>query len=310
MNYSAGRRSILKLSLGGAAALSLQALGIDAFAQSTNAAQQLKDGVFVIDADGSNVLACNTSEGLVLVDSGKASYSKQLMDTLQGLNSKGVHTLFNTHWHDEQCGANELIGKSGASIIAHQKTWHHLSTEYYLPHEERYHKALPEAGRPTVKFHRDSATQVGTTAIEYGALVEPHTDGDIYVYFPDANVLAAGGAVASDKDPELDWYGGGWIGGRANSLDTLVKRTNAETLIIPASGRVMTQAELIAERDMAHELYKRLNDLIRKGCSASCMQQEGALEGLGRTFADPQRFLYAAYKGLWAHHYNLAPDIL
>ena len=92
--------------------------------------------------------------------------------------------------------------------------------------------------------------------------------------------------------------------------DPLVQLTNAETLIVPAGGRVMTQAELIAERDMTQELYQRLNTLIRKGCSASCMQQEGALEGLGRTWADPQRFLYAAYKGLWAHHYNLAPDIL
>jgi hypothetical protein len=61
---------------------------------------------------------------------------------------------------------------------------------------------------------------------------------------------------------------------------------------------------------MTQQLYQRLNDLIRKGCSASCMQQEGALDGLGRTWQDPQRFLYAAYKGLWAHHYNLAPDIL
>jgi hypothetical protein len=40
------------------------------------------------------------------------------------------------------------------------------------------------------------------------------------------------------------------------------------------------------------------------------MQEQGALDGLGRTFQNPQRFLYAAYKGLWAHHYNLAPDIL
>jgi glyoxylase-like metal-dependent hydrolase (beta-lactamase superfamily II) len=304
------RRSMLKLSLGSLAALSLQGAGVPVFAQQKLQPQALKDSFFLIDAGGSNVLVCNTSEGLVLVDSGVAAFSASLMETLASLNPEGVHTLFNTHWHDEQCGANAAIGKSGASIIAHQKTWHHLSTEYYLPHEERYHQPLPEAGRPTVKFYRNSNVQVGNTTIEYGALVEPHTDADIYVYFPEANILAAGGAVSSDRDPELDWYGGGWLGGRATSLDTLVQLTNAETLIVPAGGRVMTQAELIAERDMTQELYQRLNTLIRKGCSASCMQQEGALEGLGRTWADPQRFLYAAYKGLWAHHYNLAPDIL
>jgi cyclase len=252
----------------------------------------------------------NTSEGLVLVDSGAAAYSAQLMNMLKDINAAGVHTLFNTHWHEEQCGGNEAIGNTGARIIAHAKTWQRLSTEYYLPQEARYHKPLAEIGRPTVKLHDKGSVQIGNSAIDYGALVEPHTDGDIYVHFRDANVIAAGGAVSGKQDPELDWYSGGWVGGRANSLDMLVQLSNADTLIVPASGRVMSQADLIAERDMTHELYKRLNTLIRKGCSADCMQQEGALAGLMHTWQDPDKFLYAAYKGLWAHHYNLAADIL
>lgn len=303
------RRNFLKLSLGGVAALSLPAFSSAVFAQSKAAPQQLKDGVFLIDAGGSNVLACTTSEGLVVVDSGTAAYSAQLMKTLNSLNGK-VHTLFNTHWHAEQCGGNEAIGKTGARIIASQKTWHHLSTEYYLPHEQRYHKALPAAALPTVKFHDSATAHIGGATVDYGTLIEAHTDGDIYVYFREANVLAVGGAAASDSDPELDWYGGGWVGGRATSLDTLVKLTNADTLIVPQTGRVMTQAELIAERDMTHQLYERLRDLIRKGCSAECMNQEKALDGLGRSWQDPGTFLYAAYKGLWAHHYNLSADLL
>ncbi|MES2605086.1 MAG: MBL fold metallo-hydrolase, partial [Pseudomonadota bacterium] len=296
-------------SLHSLAALSLQGLG-SAFAQNNNGVTPLRGSLSVLDAGGSNVVVCATDAGLVLVDSGAPAYSKQLMTALAGINSGHVHTLFNTHWHAEQCGGNEAIGDTGASIIAHAKTWQRLSTEYYLPHEARYLKALPKAARPTVKVHDKGTLQVGNTAIDYGTLIEAHTDGDLYVYFRDANVLAAGGAASSDSDPELDWYGGGWLGGRANSLDTLVQLTNADTLIVPQNGRVMTQAELIAERDMTHELYKRLNTLIRKGCSADCMQQEDALAGLSRSWQQPDKFLYAAYKGLWAHHYNLAADIL
>ena len=105
-------------------------------------------------------------------------------------------------------------------------------------------------------------------------------------------------------------YGGGWLGGRVNSLDFLLDITDADTRIVPAYGPVMSQADLQAERDLMQEAYNRLLDLIRQGCSASCMQQEGALDGLPRTWRDPQTFLYAAYKGMWAHHYNLAPNIL
>ncbi|MES2624723.1 MAG: MBL fold metallo-hydrolase [Pseudomonadota bacterium] len=301
------RRTLLKLSL---AALALPALSSYVRAQQSGISS-LKENISLIDAGGSNVLVCETPEGLVLVDSGAPAYASRLMEQLSTLGNGHLHTLFNTHWHLDQCGANEAIGNSGAAIVAHQKSWHRLSTQYYLPHEERYLEPLPEKARPTVKFSGKGTLQVGGETIDYGALVEAHTDADIYVYFRNANVLAVGGAVSPPElDPELDWYGGGWLGGRAQSLDTLVAFANDDTLIVPAAGRTISKAELIAERDMTHELYSRLNKLIRSGCSASCMEQEGALNDLGRTWQDPQRFLYAAYKGLWAHHYNLAPDIL
>ena len=294
------RRNFLQLSLG---ALAASALPLRAHAQAA--------GVSIIDAGGSNVLVCETSEGLVLVDSGTRAYGDMLIGQLESRGNGRVHTLFNTHWHSEQMGANDKLGARGATIVAHQKTWQRVSTQYYLPHESRYVDALPEPARPAVKFTGTGTLEVGGETIDYGALVLPHTDADIYVYFRNANVLAVGGAVTpSDIDPELDWYGGGWIGGRAQSMDTLLALANDDTLIVPAAGRALTKAELQTERDMTHELYQRLNTLIRKGCSAACMEQEGALAGLGRTWQNPERFLYAAYKGLWAHHYNLAPDIL
>lgn len=294
------RRNFLQVSLG---ALAASALPLRAHAQAA--------GASIIDAGGSNVLVCETSEGLVLVDSGTRAYGDMLMGQLESLGNGRVHTLFNTHWHPEQMGANDKLGARGATIVAHQKTWQRVSTQYYLPHESRYVDALPEAARPAVKFTGTGTLTVGSETIDYGALVLPHTDADIYVYFRNANVLAVGGAVTPlDIDPELDWYGGGWIGGRAQSMDMLLALANDDTLIVPAAGRALTKAELRTERDMTHELYARLNTLIRKGCSASCMEQEGALAGLGRTWQNPERFLYAAYKGLWAHHYNLAPDIL
>lgn len=305
---NATRRALLKYSFVAGACASPLAARV--FAQSSKPTV-VREGLSVIDASGTNVVVRETTEGLVLVDSGTPDFAGALLDLLRSIGSGRVHTLFNTHWHLDQCGANAELGASGANIVAHQKTWHHLATRIYLPHEERFFEPLPKQGLPTMKFSRPGSLDIGGETIDYGPLVQPHTDADIYVYFRNANVLAVGGAVAPPEiDPELDWYGGGWIGGRAQSMDTLMEIGDDSTLIVPAVGRVMTKAELSAERDAMHELYLRLNKLIRSGCSAECMEQEGALEGLGRTWHDPQRFLYAAYKGLWAHHYNLAPDIL
>lgn len=310
VRMSCTRRTLLRRALGSIALLGLPAGMQPAIAQIALAVKPVRGNVAVIDAGSSNVVACTTDDGLVLVDSGAPEFADTLMTTLAGLSDKGVHTLFNTHWHDDACGANELIGARGAAIVAHSKTWQHLSTEYYLPHEERYKKPLAAAGLPTFRFQDKGSVQVRGATIDYGALVQAHTDGDIYVYFREANVLAAGGAVSPDADPELDWYGGGWLGGRVDSLKRLVALANDDTLIVPAHGRVMSKADLVAELDMTQEVYNRLLKLIRSGCSAACMEQEGALAGLSHSWQDPQRFLYAAYKGMWAHHYNLAADIL
>ena len=58
-------------------------------------------------------------------------------------------------------------------------------------------------------------------------------------------------------------------------------------------------------------LFERMLELIRQGMSAEDMLAAGAMDGLlGRTFSDPLKFLRDAYKGLWAHHNTLSPDIV
>jgi len=308
MQPSLPRRRLLGGALAAAGLAALPRLPLRA--QPAALVSELREGVFVIDAAGHNVVACRTDAGLVLVDSGPAGASEALLAALRTVQDDAVHTLFNTHWHAEQVGSNAALGLMGTRIVGSAKTWQHLSTRYYVAPEQRYHVPLPEAARPTEKLQVDGSRRIGGLTFDHGLLVQPHTDGDMFVWLREANLLVAGGAVASDRDPELDWYGGGWLGGRADSLKRLAKLTDAETLIVPATGKVMTQAELLLERDRTDTLYQRLRELIRKGCSADCMQQEGALEGLGHTWQDPQRFLYAAYKGLWAHHYNLSADLL
>src|SRR5437870_4641042 len=47
----------------------------------------------------------------------------------------------------------------------------------------------------------------------------------------------------------------------------------------------------------------------RKGMSAQEMLDEGLMNGLSRTFRDPYKFACDAYRGYWAHHNSLGPDV-
>jgi glyoxylase-like metal-dependent hydrolase (beta-lactamase superfamily II) len=291
--------------------LTLPPFARDAFSQESPGILPVREGFVMLTGAGGNVLVQAASAGQMLVDSGAAQFTDAVLARLRGLPGAGrVTTVFNTHWHREQVGGNLAFGRSGATIIAHEKTRAHLATDYYLQDEDRYEKALPAEARPTVTFFVGDQTLASDKRIQYGHLLEAHTDGDIYVFFRDANVLAAGDAISPLKDPELDWFGGGWLGGRVDAQEKLLQLTDAQTRIVPSYGPVVGRAELQAEFDMTRTLFDRMLDLLKKGMSAQDMLDAGLMQGLKRTFRDPFKFTYDAHKGYWAHHNSLGPEVL
>jgi cyclase len=221
-----------------------------------------------------------------------------------------VHTLFNTHWHLEQIGGNEALGGAGANIVAHEKTRLRLAVGYYLPTEGRYLAAMPIEAQPTESFYTTGSTAIGGRRIEYGYLIEAHTDGDAYVYFRDDNVVCVGDAIAPERDVELDWWGGGWLGGRVDSLKQLLALTDASTRYVPSYGAPVGRATVQAEYDMCNMLFERFFDRIRKGETNEDMLAAGIMEGTGRKWSDPAKFVHDAHKGFWGHNNTLSHDIV
>ena len=308
---SIDRRAVLHGALGACAGFALAPFARLAAAADAIQTTRVTDKLVVLSRAGGNVLALSTGDGLVVVDSGVAASSAPLVPALGALpGGAHVHTLFNTHWHLEQIGSNEALGRAGAHIVAHEKTRQRLAYGYYLPKEDRYQKPVPKEAQPAETFYTTGETKIGGERIEYGYLLEAHTDGDIYVYFRDSNVLAVGDAVSPVRDPELDWYGGGWLGGRVDSLALLLKLGDARTKIVPSYGPVIGRTDVQKEHDMMLKLFERYVELVRKGDGAEDILAAGVIADTGRAWQDPHKFAYDAYKGMWAHHNTLMPDIV
>src|SRR5690606_22529232 len=307
-----GRRRVLGGLLGAAG---LAALGGVPTARAQTAgdvsASRIADGLYVLTGAGANVLARESGAGLILVDSGAAAATPRLLAALRALPGGGrVHTLFNSHWHLDQVGGNAALGEAGAAVVGHVKTRERLSTPYYLVDEERYEQPLPPAGRPTTSFYGRGETTIGGVRVDYGYLIEAHTDGDIYVRFADRNVIAVGDVLAPVRDPELDWFGGGWLGGRVDALALLLSISDARTRFVPSYGPVAGRAEVQAEHDLMLTVFERMVELVRQGMTADDMLAAGVLEKLSRGFENPRAFLYSAHKGIWAHHNKLNHDVV
>jgi cyclase len=268
---------------------------------------KLSDRITIIGEAPGNVVALSSSDGILLVDSGSAALAKAVQGSLGAAH---VHTLFNTHYHSDQTGGNVRFAAAGATIHAHTITREWLAADYYVPAEDRWVKALPAAGVPSVTFRQKGELKAGAENIEFGYLLEAHTRGDIYVFFRDSNVLAVGDVASPLRDPALDWYAGGWLGGRVDAMSDLLKLANDDTRIVPAYGPVMTRAQLQAERDMMQHLYDRTTLLTTQGRSAQDMLEAGVMKEVNREFKDPYRFLYDDSKGLWAHYTNFGGNIV
>jgi cyclase len=306
MDRVIGRRQFLK----GAAAGAITLWGGPRLLSGQSApggVRRLTDKVVVVDGGGSNVLALSSGDGLVLVDSGAPKSGDQV---IAAIGASKVQTLFNTHYHTDQTGNNEIFGAAGAKIIAHEHTGQWMSTDYWVPDKDRYENARPKAARPTETFQTTGILKVDAEQIDYGHLPLAHTDGDIYVFFKTSNVLAVGDVASPLRDPALDYFTGAWIGGRLDAMDIILKLSNEQTRIVPGAGPVMTRAEFKAERDMMEEVRSRVWKQVLQGDSPKDMLEGGVLKGLARTWKDPYKFLYDAAQGMFAHHNKLDPSVI
>nr|MBO2513274.1 hypothetical protein [Gammaproteobacteria bacterium] len=227
------RRKLLENALRGAAGawLGSMTLGRSAHAQLRAARLQpaggapldLGGGMHVLRAGATNVLAVIDADGVALVDGGASTESTALLESVAELSGgKTVHTLFNTHWHPDHTGSNEPLGAAGATIVSHVNTKLWLTTDVTWPWNGETVLPLPKSALPTRTFYTEDELEVGGRTVRCGHLRDcPHTDGDIYVYFPDENVMAVGDAVRGDGWPEIDWWTGGWLGGIVGGLGTL-----------------------------------------------------------------------------------------
>src|SRR5439155_20655158 len=116
---------------------------------------RLSDDLFVVRIPGeANVVAQTGTKGVVLVDGGSSSASDALMKAVSGLPGAGpVHTIFNTHWHAEQTGSNEPLGKAWKRIIAHENTRLWLATDVTWPWNGRRFKRAPKIAQPNKTFY-------------------------------------------------------------------------------------------------------------------------------------------------------------
>jgi len=305
-SYNWTRRRLLRAAVAGAGALTLSHIA----ARSAGAAPKqplrmtpLTPALSLIEGVGGNVLLGASGSELLLVDGGLAARTRDLL-RLVAAEHRGarIRRAFNTHWHWDHTGSNAALRAQGVDILAHENTRLWLGAEVNSVWEGRVYPRGKPAALPNQTFFYGSKTvDFGGEAIEYGLLPQAHTDGDIYVFFPQQNVLVAGDVATGGSYPVLDYSTNGWLGGMVSGLKTLLAKGDANTQIVPGSGAVRTQAHLKSQQDMCFTVLQRIGESYYKGQTWDEFLASNPTREFDATWGDPALFLRNAYKGAWEH---------
>lgn len=314
------RRDFLHVLLGGAAGVSLssRASGQDLHAHAPKplpgrgtkdgkphaamATARLGENLTLVTGAGGNVVVVSGPDGLAMVNGGQLAHSAALLRLVgEQAPGKRITTLFNTDWHPEHSGSNEALGKAGAAIIAHENTKQYLGNELFVEWQNVTYKPLSAQALPNRTFYTSGKMTFGRERIEYAQLGQAHTDGDMYVFFPESNVLVAGDVLTVGMYPIADYTTGGWLGGLMNATKTLVELSNAETRVVPGVGPLQTHADLQAQLEMLTAARDRIPKLMRQGKGREEILTSGVTNEFDERWGDPKVFLSTSLRGLMIH---------
>jgi cyclase len=299
------RRFLLDASAAAGSAVALSYCGLLRAQPASLQTVAVANGMLAVMGPNATVLAVDSSDGIVMVDGGGAAWSGALLQTVtERIGEKPFRALFNTHWHTEQTGSNETLGAQGAEIIAHENTKLWLGTDVWVRWSDKKYPPLPPPARPKTTFYDSNdvtAFRFGARRVECGHLLKAHTDGDLWAFFPDENVLAVGGVVSNDGWPIIDWWTGGWFVGMVDAFETLLTIANENTRIIPGNGPVMSLAELRAQQKMYGIIFDRLQELFTQARDIAEVLAAKPTAEFDAKWGNSDLFLTLAFQSFWGH---------
>jgi glyoxylase-like metal-dependent hydrolase (beta-lactamase superfamily II) len=248
--------------------------------------------VYMLVGAGGNLTVQIGDEGVLVVDTGLAGTSDQVLARIRQLTDRPIRIVINTHGHPDHTGNNEAVARAGqwfgvnapgnsgdlppgARVLAHENVLVRMSAPPGTA------QPTPPGAWPTETFFgqrkeiffNDEAIQL---------IHQPgHTDGDVLVFFRRSDVVSTGDLFSTLTYPVIDVENGGSVQGVVDALnrilDVTIPKDKAEggTYVVPGHGRLSDEADVVEYRDMLTIVRDRVQDLMAKGMTLAQIKAAG-----------------------------------
>ncbi|WP_375750077.1 MBL fold metallo-hydrolase [Vibrio sp. HN007] len=217
---------------------------------------------------GGNLGLLVGDEGVLLIDSGLKKAANVTLEAVEKVAGREVDFVINTHIHADHLAGNFVFAEKGATIIAHE------NTRKALLKDEKFNKK----GLPHVAITDKTSLHLNGQTIELITIPDAHTDSDIIIYFPEANVIHAGDMVFKNIFPNIDLRNGGDIDRFIAGQYLILDLGDDDTKIIPGHGTLATKADIKAGIDMLTGAKNSIKSMIDKGMNLEEILKQKPLE--------------------------------
>ena len=217
---------------------------------------------------GGNIGAFIGNDGVLLVDSLFAPMTDNLVETIGEVTDGDIRFLVNTHIHIDHVGGNQNLAELGVVIFSHDNTrLKFLEDKSHFPRNGgSFAPQQPAEARPMITFNDTMTFHFNDEEISAFLVPPSHTDGDIFVYFPESDVLHLGDVFRTTSYPIIDKFNGGTLRGTISSLDRAISISGPNTKVIPGHGlEIEDRQKLIEFRDMILDIQSNVYSMIRAG---------------------------------------------
>lgn len=149
---------------------------VDALNRTDYNINEIKDGVYMVSANGYNSMFLTTGQGVVVIDS-PPGIGNKIFDAISESTNETIKYLIYSHAHKDHIGSAHLF-PLGINIIAQENTKDLLTTAND-----------PDRPIPTMIFVNETTLDIGNKTIKLFYPGQYHQRGNIFIYLPEQKVL-------------------------------------------------------------------------------------------------------------------------
>ncbi|SRR5579885_241805 len=293
--------------------------------------------IYMLVGAGANITVSVGQDGVLMVDSGAAGMSNQVLAVIRRLQAdmatngvevlkygaegrsamraivdtkeppKPIRYVIDTNGDADHIGGNESIGKTGKTFTGGNVAGNLTDAAQgaaVFAHETVLNRMteakVPFGALPTDTYHIDFMNlshYMNGEGVQMLHMPAAHSDGDTVVWFRGSDVISAGDVFTPDRYPMIDLQKGGSIQGEIDALNRLLDMTIPEFRLEGGTMVIPGHGHLCDAADVAY--YRDMVTIIRDRIQA-LMKKDMTLEQVkaARPTLDYDG-IYGATKGPW-----------